>query len=66
MVVEVSRQIGWARLLDSALGLGWKTVKGLQLLSKGLSHQRKAVTLVIYDAAPPPGLSRLDLILASH
>ena len=39
-VAEVSRRIGWARLWDGALGLKWKTVKGLQLLSRAMSHHR--------------------------
>ena len=41
MVAEVSRQIGWAQLWDDALDYGWKTVKGLQLLSRALSHHGK-------------------------
>ena len=41
MVAEVSRQIGWSRLWDAALHFGWKTVKGLQLLSRALSHHRR-------------------------
>ena len=67
MVAEVSRRIGWAWLWDAALDLGWKTVKGLQLLSKALSHHRRGShPSYLYDTTPPSGLSMLDLILASH
>ena len=61
MVAEVSRQIGWARFWDAALDLGWKTMKGLHLLSRALSyHGRDRHPCHLCDAAPPPGLSMLD------
>lgn len=35
---EVVSRIGWARLWDAALDLGAKAVKGLQFLSRIMSH----------------------------
>ena len=67
MVAEVSRWIGWARLWDAALDYGWKTVKGLQLLSRALSHHGKDNhPCHLCEAAPLPELSVLDHILVSH
>ena len=53
--------------LGPALDLGWKTVKGLQLLSRALSHHRRGNhPCHLCDVAPPPELSVLDHILVSH
>ena len=38
MIAEVAGRVGCARLWDAALDLGWKAVKGLQLLSRVMSH----------------------------
>ena len=66
-VVEVSRWIGWAWLCDAALDFGWKTMKGLQLLSRALSHHGKGNhPCHLCDAAPLPELSVLDHILVSY
>ena len=46
--------------LDPALDLGWTTVKGLQLLSRALSHHRRGNhPCHLCDVAPPPKLSVL-------
>ena len=67
MVGEVSRRIGWAQVWDATLDLGWKTVKGLQQLSRALSHHtRGGHPCHLYDTAPLPELSVLDHILVSH
>ena len=67
IVPEVSRQISWVRLWDAALDLEWKRVKGLQLLSRALSHHRRGNhPCHLCDIAPPPELSVLDHILISH
>ena len=36
--LEVAERVGWTRLWDAALDLGWKTVKGLQIVSRAMSH----------------------------
>ena len=38
MIAAVARRITWSRLWDSALDLGDKSVKGLQYLSRAMSH----------------------------
>ena len=53
MVAEVSRRIGWARLWDAALDFGWKSVKGLKLLSRAFSYHGKGNhPCHLYDTAP--------------
>ena len=38
VIAEVAARIGWSNLWDGALNLGVKAVKGLQLLSRAMSH----------------------------
>ena len=67
MVAEGSRWIGWAQFWDAALHLGWKTVKGVQLLNRALNHHgRGSHRCHLCDAAPPPELLVLDHILVSY
>ena len=68
MVAEVSRQIVWAQLWDAALEFGWKTVKGLQLLNRALSHHGKGNhhPCHLCNTAPLLEVSVLDHILVSH
>ena len=37
-IAKVAEDIGWSRLWDMASDLGWKAVKGLQMLSRAMSH----------------------------
>ena len=67
MVAEVWRRIGWAWLWNAVLDLEWKTVKGLQQLSRALCHHgRGNHPCHLCNAAPLPELSMLDHILVSH
>ena len=41
LIAQVERQAGWARLRDAALDYGVSHTRGLQLLSRVLSHHGK-------------------------
>ena len=38
MIAKVAEHLGWAKLWDHSLDLGWKAVLGLQMLSRAMSH----------------------------
>ena len=38
VIAEVARRVGWARLWDATLDIGGKAVRGLQMLSRVMSH----------------------------
>ena len=38
VIAEVARQVGWAILWDATLDIRGKAVKGLQMLSRVMSH----------------------------
>ena len=38
VIAEVAGRVGWARLWDAALNYGGKTTRGLQMLSRVMSH----------------------------
>ena len=43
MIAKVAESPGWAKLLlwDRALDLGWKSMQGLKMLSRAMSHHGK-------------------------
>ena len=38
VIAVVAGQVGWARLWDAALDFGGKTVRGMQMLTRVMSH----------------------------
>ena len=46
VIAEVAGRVGWARLWDAALNFGGKAVRGLQMLSRVMSHGANLVTLL--------------------
>ena len=38
LIVEVAGSVGWASLWDAALDHGWKTVRGVQMINRAMSH----------------------------
>ena len=38
VIAKVARRVGWARLWDATLDVGGKAVRGLQMLSRVMSH----------------------------
>ena len=66
MIAEVVRGITWSRLWDSALDLGDKSVKGLQYLSRAMSHHGCGNhPCPLCDTAPLP-VTVLDHLLDCH
>ena len=66
MIAEVARQVGWARLWDATLDIGGKAVRGLQMLSRVMSHHgRGSQPSPRCDAAALQS-SVLDHILEHH
>ena len=41
MIAKVAESPGWAKLWDHTLDLGWKSVQGLKMLSRAMSHHGK-------------------------
>ena len=41
VIAVVAGQVGWARLWDAALDFGGKTVRGMQMLTRVMSHHRR-------------------------
>ena len=41
MIAKVAEAPGWAKIWDHILNLGWKTVQGLKMLSRAMSHHGK-------------------------
>ena len=41
MIAKVAESPGWAKLWDHTLDFGWKTVQGLKMLSRAMSHHGK-------------------------
>ena len=67
LIVEVAERVGWSRLWDAALDLGWKTVKGLQMVSRAMSHHgRGNHPCYLCDVAPLSEASVLEHILVNH
>ena len=59
-------RIGWARLWDGALNCGGKAVRGLQMLSRAMSHHgRGSQPCQLCDTAPLQS-TVLDHILCHH
>ena len=66
MIAAVARRITWSRLWDSALDLGDKSVKGLQYLSRAMSHHGCGNhPCPLCDTAPLPA-TVLDHLLDCH
>ena len=66
MIAAVARRITWSRLWDSALDLGDKSVKGLQYLSRAVSHHGCGNhPCPLCDTAPLPA-TVLDHLLDCH
>ena len=66
MIAAVARRITWSRLWDSALDLGDKSVKGLQSLSRAMSHHGCGNhPCPLCDTAPLPA-TVLDHLLDCH
>ena len=52
VIAEVAERVGWARLWDNVLGYGGKAVRGLQHLSRAMSHHgRGSHPCCLCDAA---------------
>ena len=41
MIAKVAESLGWAKLWDHALDLGWKAVLGLKMVGRAMSHHRR-------------------------
>ena len=66
IIADVVSRISWAKLWDATLDLGGKAVRGLQFLSRIMSHhERGNRPCQLCDAAPLPS-SVLDHILDQH
>ena len=66
VIAEVASRIGWARLWDGALNCGGKAVRGLQMLSRAMSHHgRGSRPCQLCDTAPLQS-TVLDHILCHH
>ncbi len=53
VIAEVAERIGWARLWDAVLDFGGKAVRGLQNLSRAMSHHgRGSYPCRLCDVAP--------------
>ena len=66
MIAAVARRITWSRLWDSAMDLGDKSVKGLQYLSRAMSHHGCGNhPCPLCDTAPLPA-TVLDHLLDCH
>ena len=66
VIAEVARRVGWARLWDATLDIGGKAVRGLQMLSRVMSHHgRGSRPCPLCDAAALQS-SVLDHILEHH
>ena len=66
MIAAVARRITWSRLWDSAMDLGDKSVKGLQYLSRAMSHHGCGNhPYPLCDTAPLPA-TVLDHLLDCH
>ena len=64
IIGEVASRISWAKLWDATLDLGGnKAVRGLQFLSKIMSHRGREVGLVSCVTQAPLPSSVLDYIL---
>ena len=68
MIAELAESPGWCKLWDHALDLGWKTVLGLKMLCRAMSHHgRGEHPCQLYNATLlPEDESVLDHILAKH
>ena len=64
VIAEVARRVGWARLWDATLDIGGKAVRGLQMLSRVMSHHGRG-SRPRCDAAALQS-SVLDHILEHH
>ena len=66
MIAVVAGQVGWARLWDAALDFGGKTVRGMQMLTRVMSHHgRGSRPCPLCDDATLQS-SVLDHILENH
>ena len=66
LIVQVERQAGWARLWDAALDYGVSHTRGLQLVSRVLSHHGKGNhPCPLCDIAPLED-SMMGHLLANH
>ena len=67
LIAKVAEHAGWAQLSDAVLDLGWKAVKGLQMLSRAMSHHgRGSHPCHLCDAGPLLEASLLKHILGTH
>ena len=66
VIAVIAGQVGWARLWDAALDFGGKTVRGMQMLTRVMSHHgRGSRPCPLCDDATLQS-SVLDHILANH
>ena len=63
VIAEVAGRVGWARLWDAALDSGGKTVRGMQMLSRVMSHHGRGGRACLLRDAAAPGLYRLNFEL---
>lgn len=67
LIAEVAENAGWACLWDAALDHGWKAVRGLQMVSRAMSHHsRGSHPCHLCEVAPLPEASVLEHILSTH
>ena len=66
MIAEVARQVGWAQLWDATLDIGGKAVRGLQMLSRVMSHHGRGSRPCPQCDAAALQSSVLDRILEHH
>ena len=67
-IAVVAESIGWSKLWDMALDLGWKAVMGLQMLSRAMGHHGRGnhPCHLCNDEDGPLQISLLDHILKAH
>ena len=67
MIAKVAESLGWAKLWDHALDLGWKAVLGLKMVGRAMSHHRRGGHLChMCDVTSLKEDSVLDHILIVH
>ena len=68
MIAELAESPGWCKLWDHALDLGWKTVLGLKMLCRAMSHHGRGEhpCQLCNATLLPEDETVLDHILAKH
>ena len=58
MIAEVAKRVGWGRLWDATLDIGGKAVRGLQMLSRVMSHHGRGIADPVHGAVMRQPFSR--------